>query len=248
LPSLSLPMTIPTKWLAAPADLTIAAGGVDLWRASLAVAPEVLGRLRRHLDETERTRAGRFVFEHDANHFIAARGILRELLARYLKCSPAEPEFEYGPRGKPMLRPRSARLRFNLSHSHGMAAYAFACDRELGIDIELIKPDFGGQEIAQRYFSTCEVAELTALPAEERVQAFFLCWTRKEAYIKAVGGGLEIPLKSFSVSLTPGRPGELRSGDASRWELHSFQPAPDYAGALVAEGEGLSIRYWDSRP
>jgi 4'-phosphopantetheinyl transferase len=239
-------MTSQTKWLPAPADLSIAATRVDVWRARLAVAPDVLARLKAHLDETEKARAGRFVFERDANRFVAARGILRELLARYVEHSPAELEFEYGPRGKPALRPGSSRgLCFNVSHSHEMAAYAFARDRQLGIDIELIRPDFAGQEIAERYFSASEVAELTGLPAEVRAQAFFLCWTRKEAYIKALGEGLEIPLKSFAVSLTPGGPDELRSADASRWELHSFEPAPGYAGALVAEGGGLSICYWD---
>ncbi|HXW54912.1 MAG TPA: 4'-phosphopantetheinyl transferase superfamily protein [Candidatus Cybelea sp.] len=237
-------MTLQTTWLPAPADLRTAAGRVDIWRAQLSVAPAVLARLAAHLDQTERARAGRFVFERDANRFVVARGILRELVARYLERSPAELEFEYGPRGKPVLR-AGAGLCFNVSHSHEMAAYAFARDRQLGIDIELIRADFAGQEIAERYFSRSEVAELTALPGPARAQAFFLCWTRKEAYIKALGEGFEIPLKSFSVSLTPGGPDELRSADASRWELDSFEPAPGYAGALVAEGRALSIGYWD---
>lgn len=240
-------MKTQTKWLPAPAPLTIPADGVHIWRASLRVSPGVLEHLSAHLDESERTRASRFIFEGDRDHFIAARGILRDLLARYVGCSPGELRFAQGPRGKPSLeRTGSTRpVSFNVSHSHGMAAYAFARDRELGIDIELIRQDFGGQEIAERYFSPSEVAELASLPPEARADAFFLAWTRKEAYIKAVGEGLAIPLKSFSVSLTPGKPPELRSEDAARWELDSFEPAHDYAGALVAEGKQLSVTYWD---
>jgi 4'-phosphopantetheinyl transferase len=240
-------MTTETKWLPAPADLILPAKGVHVWRASLSVTHEVLGRLSAHLDESERTRASRFIFERDRDHFIAARGILRELLARYLGCSPEGLRFAYGPRGKPSLEGTGStrRLSFNLSHAHGMATYAFTLDRELGIDIELIRRDFGGQEIAERYFSPSEVTELTSLPPEARAHAFFLGWTRKEAYIKAVGEGLEIPLKSFSVTLTPGKPAELRTKNTARWELHSFQPAPDYAGALVAEGKQLTVTYWD---
>lgn len=240
-------MTTQTKWLPAPSGLTIPADGVHIWRASLEVSPGVLERLSVHLDENERTRASRFIFERDRDHFIAARGILRELLARYVGRSPEELRFVYGPRGKPSLGPTGPTrpVSFNVSHSHGTATYAFARDRELGIDIEWIRQDFGGQEIAQRYFSPSEVAELASLPPEARASAFFLGWTRKEAYIKAVGGGLEIPLKSFSVSLTPGKPAELRSEDGARWELHSFEPAHDFAGALVAEGKQLSLAYWE---
>jgi 4'-phosphopantetheinyl transferase len=148
----------------------------------------------------------------------------------------------------------TSRIRFNASHSHGLAAFAFALDRELGIDVELIRADFGGEEIAQRFFSPDEVAELLSLPPETRAEAFFLCWTRKEAYIKARSQGLQIPLASFSVSLTPGRPEQLRAADTSRWHLRSFQPIEDYAGALVAEAApspaaqgAFSLRFFDWR-
>ena len=149
----------------------------------------------------------------------------------------------------------ASRVRFNMAHSQGLAAFAFALDRELGIDVEMIRSDFGGEEIAQRYFSRDEVAELMSMPSEMRAEAFFLCWSRKEAYIKARGQGLQISLASFSVSLTPGQPERLRADDASRWELRSFQPQENYAGAIIAEaagssaGEGrLSLRFFDWRP
>ncbi len=228
----------------------LAPGEVHVWRASQAVDPPVLSRLHALLDPAEKARAERFVFQRDRDRFIVARGILRELLAAYIGCAPAKIDFDYGPQGKPSLRAADSspfdragtpsRIRFNASHSHGLAAFAFALDRELGIDVELIRSDFGGEEIAKHYFSRDEVAELMSLPPETRAEAFFLCWTRKEAYIKARSQGLQIPLASFSVSLTPGRPERLRAGDASRWQLRSFQPKEDYAGALVAEATASS--------
>ena len=126
---------------------------------------------------------------------------------------------------------------FNLSHSHGLAVYAFALGREVGIDLEPIRPDFVSDDIAGRYFSTQELNELRALSPESGLEGFFLCWTSKEAYVKARGEGLQIPLESFSVSLTPGQREVLESADSSRWGLHSFQPAPRYVAAIVGEGK-----------
>lgn len=244
----------------------LASGEVHIWRASQTVEPAVLARLHALLDPAEKARAERFIFHRDRNRFVVARGILRELLAAYMGCAPTQVGFDYGPQGKPSLRaahPFAQRIRFNASHSHGLAAFAFALDRELGIDVELIRSDFGGEEIAQRFFSSDEVAELMSLPEETRAEAFFLCWTRKEAYIKARSEGLQIPLASFSVSLTPGQAEQLRAADASRWELRSFRPREDYAGALVAEmtvlppadakgppaaERGVSVRFFDWQP
>ncbi|MGH9735393.1 MAG: 4'-phosphopantetheinyl transferase family protein [Candidatus Acidiferrales bacterium] len=248
----------------------LASGEVHIWRASQTVEPPVLSRLHALLDADEKARAERFVFQRDRDRFIVAHGILRQLLAAYIGCAPAEIDFDYGPQGKPSLKPsrfnraettpfnraeENSRVRFNMSHSQGLAVFAFALDRDLGIDVELIRADFGGQDIAQRYFSRDEVAELMSLPPEIRAQAFFLCWSRKEAYIKARGQGLQIPLTSFSVSLTPDAPECLSADDASRWELRSFQPKEDYAGALITEAarssvaEGrFSLRFFDWQP
>lgn len=271
----------------------LAPGEVHIWRASQTVEPPVLSRLHALLDADEKARAERFVFGRDRDRFMVTHGILRQLLAAYIGCAPAEIGFEYGPQGKPslnssrldrvktkpfdragtMLPPADSfeshaaepppfdransrpRVRFNMSHSQGLAMFAFTLDRELGIDVEMIRSDFGGEDIAKRYFSRDEVAELMSLPPEMRAKAFFLCWSRKEAYIKARGQGLQIPLTSFSVSLTPGAPERLRADDASRWELHSFQPHENYAGALIAEAGGLSVvegrlslRFFDWRP
>jgi 4'-phosphopantetheinyl transferase len=114
--------------------------------------------------------------------------------------------------------------------------------------VEFIRPEFAADEIVERYFSPQEVMELRGLSPTLRVEAFFLCWTRKEAYIKARGEGLNIPLTSFHVSLTPGQPEQLESTDSFDWSLHSFRPGARYVGALVGEGKGWRPRHWDWKP
>lgn len=158
--------------------------------------------------------------------------------------------FNFGPQDKPSLEMQglSPRVNFNLSHSHGLAVYAFALGREVGVDVELIRPEFIGDDIAERYFSSREQAELRTLSQNLRAEGFFNCWTRKEAYVKARGEGLQIPLKDFDVSLTPGEPPILESGDISQWSLRSFEPAPGYVAAVVAEGKDWQLRKWEWLP
>jgi 4'-phosphopantetheinyl transferase len=182
----------------------------------------------------------------DRDHFIVARGVLRELLGRYLKRSPVEVPLCYGDYGKPELSKDKLKgsIRFNLSHSNGLAVYAFASEREVGIDLELVRPAFAVDGIASRFFSDQEVLDLHKLPLEMRAEGFFLCWTRKEAYVKARGQGLQIPLKNFSVTLTPKEPAELKSVDGARWTLRSFRPAPGYVAAVVGEGKDWWLRQW----
>jgi len=154
-------------------------------------------------------------------------------------------EIDYGAQGKPILREGQLKseIRFNVSHSNGLAVYAVARGRELGIDIEAIRTDFG--DTAEHCFSIQERSELRSLPPALTIQGFFLCWTRKEAYVKARGLGLQIPLNTFSVSLTPGQPERLQSFDSHRWKLCSFEPGPRFAGAVVGEGHGWRLRQWD---
>jgi len=154
----------------------------------------------------ERQRAERFRFERDRRRFIVAHGVLRDILGRYLKCSPAQVSFSYNQYGKPALAQESEAigLRFNMSHSHEVALYALTRAREVGVDVELLREDFASLEIAERFFSRSEVALLNSLAPELRTDGFFNCWTRKEAYIKALGEGLSHPLDRFAVSLAPG--------------------------------------------
>src|ERR1700681_4613781 len=225
------------SWSQPPQELSLPQDELHTWLAWLDVQPLERTRLCSYLSKDEVSRAARFVFPRDRDDFIVARGRLRELLGKYLRCSPNAVHFKTGRYGKPSLLDDRDPLRFNLSHSHGLALYGFCMGRELGIDTEKIRPGFAGEGIAERYFSPAEQRDLAELPKELRDTAFFRCWTRKEAYIKAHGDGLQIPLDSFDVSLKPGEPARLRSVDSDRWSMRSFTPALEFVAAIIAEGE-----------
>jgi 4'-phosphopantetheinyl transferase len=244
-------MNSTVEWLSPVALPALPDNTVHVWRAWLEVDPSTLRRLKSTLAQNELERAERFIFDPDRNHFIAARGILRDVLGRYLQCGPQLIDFVYGARGKPAISSAGSRhpLCFNLSHSHGLAVIGIARERELGIDVEMIRPDFASKEIAERYFSAKEAADLNNLPTDQWADGFFLCWTRKEAYVKAKGDGLHIPLDSFDVSLSPEMPATLSSADDSRWGIDSFVPPAAlgfrYAAAVVAEGKNWTARYFE---
>ena len=192
-----------------------------------------------------------FIGKQDRHHYIVARGGLRTLLGHYLNCIPQALRFAYTTYGKPALidaaSPES--IRFNLSHSGDLVLYAFTRGRELGIDIEWMRPDFARDQIAEQFFSARENTALRALDASQRVIGFFNCWTRKEAYIKARGQGLSLPLNQFDVSLTPGEPAALLQThdipeEASRWTLCALNPGPGYAAALAVEGVDWDLATW----
>lgn len=224
-------------------QLELAEDEVHVWCAHQDYDAIELRQIEETLSADEKARASRFAFERDRNRYIATRGILRELLGRYVNRAPAQLAFDYGPQGKPVLRAEAGGrpVQFNVSHSERVALLAFSVGRRLGIDVELIR-EIAGEQIAEHYFSPQEVAELNSLPASLQDEGFFLCWTRKEAYIKARGEGLHIPLKSFHVSLTPGAPVRLEAPDGAQWSLHSIHPEGRYVGALVAEGGGWRLR------
>ena len=235
-------------WSDAPSLLSLSRGEVHVWRAHLEQPPEVLQRLVRTLDTDEQTRAGRFHFEKHRRRFIVGRGVLRSLLGRYLDVRSEEVRFAYGPYGKPELDTahQAGALRFNASHSHELAVYAFVQDHDVGIDVEYIKEDFATQEIAERFFSASEVRVLRALPREEQAAAFFRCWTRKEAYIKAIGSGLSHPLDQFDVTLAPNEPAALLrdhrdAGASVRWTLHNLEVGDRYVGALAVAGSEVKL-------
>jgi 4'-phosphopantetheinyl transferase len=238
-------------WNSPPGDLKLARGEVHAWRASVDLAESQIAAMAETLSVDEQNRAGKFYFERDRCSFIVTRGILRTLLGRYLDQSPSRLRFCYGPQGKPALTQDSGAdtLRFNLSHSHGMALFALARDREVGVDLERIRPGLASEEIAERFFSPREVFMLRKVPLEMRVEAFFNCWTRKEAYVKATGKGLSLPLDEFVVSLAPGEPAALLETitdyrEASRWCLRSLAPRPGYVGALAVTGDCPALKCW----
>ncbi|HWQ32050.1 MAG TPA: 4'-phosphopantetheinyl transferase superfamily protein [Blastocatellia bacterium] len=241
----------PPHWAAPPARLTLAQDEVHVWRASLALPAWQLRHLWQILSPEERSRAERFRFAQHRDNHIAARGLLRLILSRYLSLDPAQLRFSYGAWGKPALTAETDgdRLRFNLSHSGELALYAIAEGREVGVDLELMRADFTEAAVAQRTFSPREFAALSALPASEWTRGFFNCWTRKEAYIKARGEGLSLPLDQFDVSLAPAEPARLLrvlsdERETRRWQLKELFPGPAYAGALAAEGSDWQLRCW----
>lgn len=224
---------------------------VHAWRLSLEQPDDVVASWRQQLSADERQRADRFHFEKDRRHFIVARGGLRTLLGRYLEIAPVELRFAYSAYGKPSLAPETdTQLKFNLAHSGSLAAYAFTSLGDVGIDLEQIKPEFTGDEIARRFFSASEVASLEHLPAAERASAFFNCWTRKEAFIKAKGMGLSLGLDQFDVTLAPGQEAALLStrwdeSEAGRWCLRTLDLGAGYAGAVALEAHDWLLSCWE---
>jgi 4'-phosphopantetheinyl transferase len=241
-------------WSPPPQTVCLAQDEVHLWRASLDLAPSGVENLRQTLSPDELGRAARFLAPEAQARFIVARAILRDVLARYAGRRPAEFEFGYRPGGKPFLASGSgaAGLEFNLSHSHGMALYGFTLGRQVGVDVELVRSNLDHERIAGRFFSEAESAALRDLPPDLRAESFFRCWTRKEAYIKARGEGLAIPLASFDVSVAPGEPPALLSvsdlpSEVGRWTFLPLPPMAGYATALAVEGKGLRLHLWDWR-
>jgi 4'-phosphopantetheinyl transferase len=246
-----------TEWLRPHALPPLTKTSVHIWCASLEINPKTEKRLAVTLSEDEKARADRFILKRDRDSFIASHGILRDLLARYSGYNPNAIEYVFGPHGKPSVSSPGDfhPVHFNLSHSHGIAVVAITRDRELGVDVEKIRQQVAGSQIAERYFSSQEIIELRGLPVSQQAEGFFLCWTRKEAYVKALGEGLRFPLDGFSVSLTPGEPVQLHAEDAHRWSIQSFEPsklaASRHVAAVVCEGTDWTAKYleWtDAKP
>lgn len=227
-----------------PTMLALAPGEVHIWLASLEQSPGSVQQFLSTLSPDEQARAARFSFEKDRRRFIVARGILRALLGRYLHVPAGTLRFAYNAHRKPALLPEThPALCFNLSHSHELALYAFAYEREIGVDIEYMRSlaDDDYILLAKRCFSQSEYAMLCALPEALRRQAFFNGWTRKEAYIKACGKGFSIPLNSFEVSLVPGEPAALLASreaphTVTDWSLCALPVPAAYTAALMVQG------------
>jgi len=232
-------------------NVPLAMNEVHVWRTSLEMPLNAIHHLQSTLSPEECERAERFHFAKDRRHWIVARGILRLLLGRYLNVEASELQFVINEYGKPALAypPHGTHVHFNLSHSGELALYAFAYDRQVGIDVEYKRSDVDYEAIARVSFSPNEQAVLRSLPDDVKQEAFYNCWTRKEAYIKALGKGLSHPLDQFDVSLTPGEPPALLADRQdpqapARWSLSALAPEVHYAGALVVEGTGLQPTCW----
>lgn len=239
-------------WGPPPAAPVLAPGEVHVWRAPLHLPPPVLARLAAALDPDERARAARRATPRLRDEFAAGRALQRDILARYLRVPPAALAYRFTPHDKPELAGAAAAsgVRFNVSNAGAMALYALTLHREIGVDVEALKPMPDAMDIATRFFSAPENAVFARLPEAERERAFFTCWTRKEAYVKAVGEGLSMPLACFDVTFTPDRPAALletrgRPEEASRWTLHALEPGEGYVGALCVEGPVSALRLYE---
>jgi 4'-phosphopantetheinyl transferase len=216
----------------------VTASQVQVWAVQLEASEDRFAQCLSWLSPDEAARAARFHFDKHRRAFILSRCVLRALLGGLLEMPPGQIVFSYGPKGKPGLADSSFPIRLNASNSGNLAVYAFTEGCDIGIDVEQVRPIAEMETIAARFFAREETSELMALPEPDRPQAFFNCWTRKEAYIKAVGDGLSVPLDSFRVTLRPGVPAEMLclggSIEAARgWTLHHFAPAPEFVGALA---------------
>jgi 4'-phosphopantetheinyl transferase len=215
-------------------------GLVEVWRVELVVGDEVLADHRRDLNEVERARADRFVVETPRRQLTVTRSVLRRLLGAALDRDPRSLQFEYGDDGKPSLA--GGELAFNVSHSHGRALIAIAAEGTLGVDLEKVRHEVRHERVGERYFSLPEREVLRALPEREKPEAFFRCWARKEAWLKAKGTGLRLPLAGFDVTLAPGEPPRLLATrfddeEASRWTLLELDAGAGFEAALAWLGE-----------
>lgn len=226
----------------APAD-------VHVWRVRLDRPGEPYRTL---LSSDERERADRFRFPEDRDHFTVARATLRLVLAGYLDADPRALAFEYEAHGKPRISgPNPVALRFNLSHSHDRALIAAALGREVGVDIECLRRPVADDKIAQRFFSPQEAQALAHLPPTEQAAAFFRCWTRKEAYLKARGDGIYYGLRHFTVSLRPGDEpallaNTLHPDEVARWSMRAVDAGPEFAACVAAEGSDWTLLCLDA--
>jgi 4'-phosphopantetheinyl transferase len=242
----------PALWLAPPQNLALCYDEVHVWRFCLDMRPSQIVTLSQMLSSDELIKARRFYFQRDRDHFIAARGLLRTILGRYVGRDPNDLRFCYGPNGKPALTGETGeKFRFNISHSHDLCIFAVVLNRDIGVDLEYIRADPSAGDITEQFLSPSELRAFKALPDQDRPRAFFSWWTRKEAYLKAKGLGLAGDLKQFEV-IPPAAefPGMSSSGqEEALWLLMDLAIAPGYAAALaVVDGHGLQLEFlqWES--
>jgi 4'-phosphopantetheinyl transferase len=235
------------SWSAPPPDVSLGTSEIHVWRASLAGAA---APLRPVLSEDERARADRFVQQRHRDRFVVGRAFLRDALARYLGVTRDAVRFRYEPAGRAVLDGPGP--RFNLSHSADLALLAVTPGRDVGIDLEALRRVPDALDLAERWFAPGERAVLRGVPAADREAAFLRCWTLKESYVKAVGGGLGIPLDRFEVEFVPPSDAPaLRVLDepGASWSLRTIDPGPGFVGALAVRGEigRLALYDWTRR-
>ena len=220
---------------------------VHVWHTKLS-NPDDARTLQSLLSVDEVERANRFRFPEHRRRFTIARGCLRQLLAAYLDVAAKAVQFAYSAEGKPRLAPEFRQeFSFNVSHSEDVAVFSFTNDRKVGVDVEVFRYDVDTEGIPRRFFSDVEQRALAGLHGQEKIQGFFNCWTRKEAYVKAVGQGLSLPLRDFDVSLLPGEPARILATRpdpkiALQWSIEPFDLSEQCAAAVVVEGRIAGVQ------
>jgi 4'-phosphopantetheinyl transferase len=224
-------------------------GTVHVWTVALDDDPGSVPALLKLLSGEERVRAARLRTTELRVRFIAAHGAFRRVLARYLDTAADAIRFEQTAFGKPFVA--GTPVSFNLSHSDGLALCAITVDGQIGVDVERIRPVTDADDIVKRYFAPLEASEYARLPASERPATFFSTWTRKEAFLKATGLGLQRPLDSFEVEVTPGATLPkltITSGSSSSeptFCLRSFTPRTGYAAAIALDRVIDAVEFFD---
>lgn len=238
-------------WQQAPAQLAMPMEGeLHVWHATLDLGEHFVAWSREQCAEEERERAARFVFERDRRHFLISRGLLRGLLARYLGYKPAQIQLRADRYGKLHLaNPAPAPMQFNISHSHGGWLLAVTVERPVGVDLEWERPDLDYRSLVPSVFSTHERAQLASLPPQLGRSGFFAGWSRKEAWIKALGHGLSHALDSFDVDLDPRREGGLLATrpdpqEAAKWSLRALPELSGYRAAIAVAGGISTLATW----
>lgn len=237
-------------WCSPPDLVVLGYDEVHVWRATLDLPLSCVRSLEQTLSADERKRAERYRFLKDSTNFVVARGILRTIVGRYTNSDPRMLQFRYNHFGKPSLvgEAGSDALFFNKTHSGQMAIYAITRGREIGIDLEYIDRGVAWKEIAERFFSPNEISMLRAVPTEMQLEAFYSCWTRKEAYLKGRGMGISLALSQFDVPVNSGVSVVLRTGEEGReiscWSLQDIFSGSGYAAALAVEGHSCHLKYW----
>ncbi len=224
------------RFVSRPPPIALPGDEVHVWLADLSAPDPGL----HSLSQPERQRAARFIADLHRRRYVIAHHALRLVLASYLDAEPSAIDFETAEGGKPFLPGHP--FRFNLSHSGDLALIGLAREREIGIDIEAVRSSADLPAVARRFFAPAEVAALERRPEHERLETFFRIWTRKEAYIKALGGGLAIPLDSFEVSLDPGHAALLRTSASGSWSMRALDTPAGHAAAVVVEGPPFTLR------
>ena len=240
-----VPMNSIALWKNPPSNTLVLLGGeVHVWRAQLNVSELRLPILQETLGPDENERAGRFYFSKDRRRFVAARGLLRIILSRYMGVAASSLRFRYNRFGKPALDcDHSDMLHFNVSYSDALALYALALDRQVGIDLERIRIVPHPISIAQRFFSTAEVSRLRRLPEHIQNEALLRYWTRKEAYAKATGLGLSTLAGQSDMSVALSRLERDRHG-SSGWSIYELNPDPGYVACVAVEGCAERLMLW----